>query len=866
MSQYQRLVATPAAAVVGAAARRRRASPSSLSSPSLLPSGRRRSCRKLLLEDRNYHRWCRRPHNQRAAVAPSQAASGFSSPSDSFGHRSSYYSYSPSSSRHRWLSTSSSNAEPSDNSADKKEEDAATAKDEEKDEGEKLLEDKSEKPELLEFQAETRQLLDIVTHSLYTDRDVFLRELVSNASDSLEKLRHLRAAGSSAKATVQPDLPLEIRIDLDEVASTITITDTGIGMTRKDMVDNLGTIARSGSKRFIESLRESSSGGKDPLASSGGVAADTAAAQGIIGQFGVGFYSAFLVGETVEVRSRSAVAASEGDGEGGEEGEEVTPHVWTSKGEGTFEVSPLSDPDIRQDRGTSIVIHLKSEYWDYCDESRIEKILKRYSNFVNFPIFLNGNRVNTLEAIWSKDPKEVTEEEYSAFYKYVANAVDEPLDVYHFRVDAPLDVKALLFVPSFHSEKYGMGRMDPGVSLYSRKVLIESKSPDILPDWMRFVRGVVDSEDLPLSISREKAQDSALIAKLRRALVRKFIAHLAKMVKDDKDKYVDEFYKEYSFFLKEGICQDYEWQSGLSKLLYFETNKGGSNNLKSLDEYVSSMRPEQKDAIYYLVAPTRDAALQSPYLEAFEKANVEVLLMYTAIDDFVMANLEQYEGRKLISVEKGDIDLSELMADGAGGDKDKEKGDDDDEDETANKLYEAKRELTTAESVYFCEWFRKQVGEDKVASCVVTKRLSTSPAIVTDNESGAMRRIMRLVDTSDGGRGDIPLPKQHVEINPNHAVIVGMYDLIQKEPVLARVLADQVYDNCLVAAGLLDDSRSMLPRLNDILLCVVNGATAAASGGEASSASKDEGTAGKSSGDSDSSSGAKAEKDASASP
>lgn len=487
--------------------------------------------------------------------------------------------------------------------------------------------------------------------------------------------------------------------------------------------------------------------------------------------------------------------------------------MWTSEGTGIFEVQDLPE-GIRQERGTKIILHLKEEHWDLMDEGQITNILKKYSNFVNFPIFLNGNRVNMQQAIWARDPKEVDEDEYFDFYKYVANAIDDPLDTYHFRVDAPLDVKALLFIPSFHSEKYGMGRMERGVSLYSRKVLIESKSNDILPDWLRFVRGVVDSEDLPLSISREKPQDSALIAKLRRALTRKYIAHLTKMVKDDRSKYIDEFYKEYAFFLKEGICQDYEWQAPLSKLLYFPTSKSIESEVRSLDEYIASMRPEQKD-IYYLVAPTKDAAVHSPYLEAFEKAGVEVLFLYTAIDDFVMANLEQYEGRKLVSVEKSDIDLSAFMDDNEATDSDKGKD---------SNLYSSSRELNPAECLEFCEWFRKELGEKKIASCTITKRLTNTPAIVTDNESGAMRRMMRLVDTSDGNRDGMPLPKQHVEINPKHAVIVGIYDLTKTEPILARVLAEQVFDNSLVAAGLMDDSRSMLPRLNDILLCVVNGA------------------------------------------
>jgi HSP90 family molecular chaperone len=587
---------------------------------------------------------------------------------------------------------------------------------------------------------------------------------------------------------------------LDEVTSTITVQDTGVGMTKEDMISHLGTIARSGSKRFLQELQQQQ-------------LQQESAAASIIGKFGVGFYSAFMVGKKVEVRSNPAILPKDGE-------VAATPKVWTSDGSGSYEITDLP-ADVRQDRGTSVIIHLADDYWDYVDENRIEKILKRYSNFVNFPIYLNGKRVNTIQAIWSQDPKTVNEQEYTDFYKYIANAIDDPLDVYHFRADAPIDIKALFFVPSFHSEKYGMSRMEPGVSLYSRKVLIEANSPDILPDWMRFIKGVLDSEDLPLAISREKAQDSALIAKLRRTLVRKFIAHLTKMAKDDPSKFLDEFYSEYAFFLKEGICQDYEFQGPLSKLLRFETsrnNEPGSNLMVSLDEYISRMRPEQKD-IYYLVAPTRDAALNSPYLEAFEKAGVEVLFLFTAVDDFVMANLEQYESRKLVSVEKGDIDLSELTK-GKKDAKDDTKDDDDDDN-----LYEANRPLSSADCLEFCEWFRKELGTDKVASCTVTDRLTSSPAIVTDNESGAMRRMMRLIDTSEGNRDGIPLPPQHVEINPKHAVIVGIHDTVKREPVLARVLAEQVYDNCLVAAGLLDDSRSMLPRLNDILLCVVKGAT-----------------------------------------
>lgn len=364
-----------------------------------------------------------------------------------------------------------------------------------------------------------------------------------------------------------------------------------------------------------------------------------------------------------------------------------------------------------------------------------------------------------------------------------------------------------------------MGRMDPGVSLYSRKVLIEAKSPDILPDWLRFIKGVVDSEDLPLSISREKPQDTALVAKMKRALTRKVVSHLSNMMKKDTDKYKEEFYKEYSFFLKEGICQDFENQSALSKLLYFETNKGLDGEMTSLEEYVSRCPPEQKD-IYYLFAPSRELALQSPYMEAFGEDGREVIFIYTAIDDFVMANLKAFEGRDLVSADRSGVGASE-----SGG-----KSSDENKDGEGAKTEEGKDGddgssspgLSTKEADEFCTWFKSTL-DAKVSTCRTTSRLSSSPAVVTDAESGALRRMMRMVETSEGGTstGGMPLPKQTVEINPRHEIVVGIDRIRERDPVLARVLAEQVFDNCLVAAGLLDDGRSMLPRLNDLLLCVV---------------------------------------------
>eukprot|EP00573_Skeletonema_grethae_P000576 CAMPEP_0201690396 /NCGR_PEP_ID=MMETSP0578-20130828/3839_1 /ASSEMBLY_ACC=CAM_ASM_000663 /TAXON_ID=267565 /ORGANISM="Skeletonema grethea, Strain CCMP 1804" /LENGTH=745 /DNA_ID=CAMNT_0048175371 /DNA_START=1 /DNA_END=2238 /DNA_ORIENTATION=+ len=651
--------------------------------------------------------------------------------------------------------------------------------------------------EEMEFQAETRQLLDIVTHSLYTDKEVFLRELVSNASDALEKLRHIQATGTISGSGDQESIPLEIRITTDEAANTLTITDTGIGMTKEEMVSNLGTIARSGSKAFVHEMNLKAQGADtndiDPFG------------EGIIGRFGVGFYSGFMVSDKVDVRSKSAGKVSDNETQITETDD--GPIVWESTGTGKYSISDLSE-DIRQDRGTSVVLHLKPELSQYSNESTIETILKKYSNFVGFPIFLNGTRVNTIDAIWLQDPKTVDEDKHSAFYKYVSHMHDEPLSTIHFRMDAPLDIKALFYIPSFHQEKYGMGRMEPGVSLYSRKILIEAKSPDILPDWCRFVKGVVDSEDLPLSISREKPQDTALVGKMRKALTRKLISHLSRMMKKEPEKYKDEFYKEYNFFLKEGICQDFESQQQLSKLLYFETSKGMAGELVSLDEYVSKCPPEQND-IYYLFAPSRELALQSPYMETFLKSKREVIFIYSAIDDFVMANLKQFEGRNLLSADRSELGLKD--------DDDADKEDKDGSDDSG-----ATKGLTPSEATEFCAWFQTTLAS-KVSKCKTTNRLSSSPAVITDNESGALRRMMRMVETSEGGTSSnsMPLPKQTVEINPKHEIIVGIHHLKEKDPMLAEVLAEQVVDNCLVAAGLLDDGRTMLPRLNDLMLCIV---------------------------------------------
>ena len=370
-----------------------------------------------------------------------------------------------------------------------------------------------------QFQAEVQRVLDIVINSLYTDKEIFVRELVSNASDALEKLRHTQI---TEKEIHDDNLSLEINLTTDDKAGTLTIQDFGIGMNREELVENLGTIAHSGSKKFLEAMKEGD-----------------AAKDNLIGQFGVGFYSTFMAAEKVQVYTHSWDPAESG-------------LVWESEGAGSYTIEEAEG----QRRGTKIVVHLKEECKEFATEERIKHIIKQYSNFVQFPININGERVNTVEAIWLRNKSEISEEEYTDFYKFQANAYDEPLLRMHFNADAPISINSLLFVPKENTEKFGFGKMDPSVALHCRKVLIDAEPKGLLPDWLRFLKGVVDSADLPLNISRESMQDSALVQKLNTLITKRFIKLLQDTAKKKPDTY-DSFWETFGLFIKEGIHLDF---------------------------------------------------------------------------------------------------------------------------------------------------------------------------------------------------------------------------------------------------------------------------------------------------------------------
>jgi molecular chaperone HtpG len=605
-------------------------------------------------------------------------------------------------------------------------------------------------PQKFEFQAEIKQLLDIVIHSLYTEKEIFVRELVSNASDALEKLRHTQI---TEKEIFDDKAEPEISLTTDDKAKTLTIQDYGIGMTRDELVKNLGTIAHSGSKQFLKALGEN--GAKN---------------SNLIGQFGVGFYSAFMVAKSVKVYSKSWRTSEPG-------------HVWSSDGSGSYEVEEVAD--LR--RGSKIVIELKDDCGDYSADWKIKEILERYSAFVSFPIKLNDKHINTVQALWLRSKNEIKDEEYTEFYKFQAHAHDEPRLRLHFSADAPLAINALLFVPKDNTEKFGMSRLEASVSLYCRKVLIDAKPKDLLPEWLRFMKGVIDSEDLPLNISRETMQDRSLIEKLNKVVTKRFIKFLSEEAEARPDTF-NEFYTEFGIFLKEGAAMDYTHKEQLTKLLRFESSLTDKGKTTSLADYVTRMGAEQKE-IYYLVGPNRAALESGPYLEGFKARNLEVVFCYEAVDEYVMSNVREFDGKKLTAADHADVKLSDLP-------------------KPEGALSEDDTKKLTA-------WLKETLGA-RVEEVKASDRLVDSPALAVNADkfmSPQMRRMMKAMK-KDGA--DEPV-KVTLEINPRSVVMKRLFETHATSPDKAKLVAEQILDNSLISAGLLDDATPMVARLYKLL-------------------------------------------------
>ena len=598
------------------------------------------------------------------------------------------------------------------------------------------------------FQAEVRQLLDIVIHSLYTDREIFTRELVSNASDALEKLKLIQLTESGV---YEPEQALQIEITTDEENRQLVITDRGIGMTREELVQNLGTIAHSGTKAFLKNMQEKGTQNG-----------------GMIGQFGVGFYSVFMVADRVDVYTHSWR-------------EDAPSLKWSSDGQEGYEIEEVES----QSRGARMVIHLKEEHAEYAKEARIKELLNKYSNFVAFPILLNGERVNQVEALWLKAKTDVTEQEYEDFYRFTAKAWDKPRFTMHFTADAPLDIHALLFLPEENQERFGFGPVQAGVALYCKRVLIDPQPEGLLPEWLRFVRGVIDSADLPLNISRESMQDSALVKKLGQVVTNRLLKFLEKKAVDDVEAY-RAFYQGFSRFLKEGIVSSHEHRESLAGLLRFESSMTEGDALISFDDYIARMKDGQSE-IYYLAGTSRSVMESGPYLEAFKARGLEVAYFTEGVDEFVFESLGTVREKKLVRADQSDIELEETAMEGEA--------------------------LAAADVEALQTWWQEAMSE-QLKEVKTGKRLVGSPVVALvpeDAPNPQMRAMMKAMGQ------EVPAVKPVLEINPRHALVKKLSALRSERPEIATLVAQQLVDQALLSAGLVEHPQELATRMNEIL-------------------------------------------------
>ncbi len=613
--------------------------------------------------------------------------------------------------------------------------------------------------ETFAFKAEIKQLLDILVHSLYTEREIFLRELISNASDALSRAQFEQLTNHNV---LDPDAQLAIRVTPDDAAGTLTISDSGIGMNEQELVENLGVIAHSGAKAFIEAMKQSGN--------------NAAAVQDVIGQFGVGFYSLFMVADKVRVVSRSH---RPGD----------TAHAWESDGGETYSVEPAE----RDARGTDIILHLKDDAKEFLHEWKLKDIIRKHSDYIAFPIYVGTDEepTNKQQAIWRRDPKEVTEDEYSDFYKMFTLDFEPPLHHIHMRADVPLQFYALLYIPASAEQNMFSLRKQPGLKLYARKVLIQEYSKDLLPEYLQFVQGVVDSEDLPLSVSRETAQANRVMVNLKKTLTGKVLSELKRLAKNKPEEYL-KIYNAFGAYLKQGLVASPEDREDLENLLYFSsTHDDDPDKLVTLADYVGRMANNQTD-IYYILGDDYHSARRSPHLDAFRQRGIEVLYFTQPVDPFLLMGLSAYQGHTLRGVDEADIDLSDI-------------GELQDSDTPQQEALQEQDFGTLRQR------FESVLGE-RVAGVRESQTLTGSPArLVSDDKTPGrnMFRINRLLDK------DYELPVKTLELNPRHPLMHNLSTMMaaQAENPLINVVVEQVFENALLQDGIHPDPAAIVPRL-----------------------------------------------------
>lgn len=638
--------------------------------------------------------------------------------------------------------------------------------------------------EAMEYRTEVKQLLDILAHSLYTDREIFLRELISNSSDALNRIQFEMLTNQDV---VDPDKELAVHITVDEDAKTLLIADTGIGMNHDELIENLGTIAHSGAKSFLANAKENGQ----------------ASLEEIIGQFGVGFYSVFMVADEVTVTSRSYRNEEQG-------------WAWQSKGDSQFTITPTD----KADRGTAILVKLKDDASEFASTWRIEQIIKKHSDYVSFPIYVGkvpkpvepteteGEEATPAEeptveepkvanqqtALWRQSASKVTEDEYKDFYQQLTYDMEAPLLNIHLVADAPVNVRSILFVPSKRERSMFM-QNEFGLRLYSRKILIQQRNKDLLPEYLRFMEGVVDSEDLPLNVSREMVQSNPVLRQLQKALTNRLFRDLKNLAENDTDKYRT-FWLEFGPFLKEGIASDPSSHESLVDLLRFQSSKSGEEWV-SLKEVKERMGVDQK-ALYYVLGEDLKAVARSPHLDYFRANDIEVLYLVDPIDGFMTSMLREYDGTSLQNVDDAGLDLPES-------EKDKEE--------------EEKNSVPEDDFGKLVERFKTVLG-DQVTDVRESKQLVDSPCrLVTPQDSfdRDLQRIRRLTEQ------DYSVPKKILELNRRHPIVVNLAQLMTKNDSdqIVDAAAGQLFANALLLEGISPNPADMVERVQALMEAAV---------------------------------------------
>jgi len=605
------------------------------------------------------------------------------------------------------------------------------------------------------FKAETKQLLNILIHSLYKDREVFLRELLSNASDALNRLRFEMVTNQNV---LDPAVELAIHIKADKEARMLTIQDTGIGMTNEEIIENLGTIAQSGARKFLEATKEK----------------NTDLTQ-VIGQFGVGFYSVFMVAEWVRVTSRSYRP-------------EAKPVTWYATGEENYEVRPAD----MSERGTKVEIKLKEDATEFAEEYRLKNIIHKHSEYIGFPIYLGEEKqpVNKQTSIWRMSKQAVTAEQYKDFYKQLTLDFEDPLLHTHIVTDAPVQLYALLYVPTKSDRGIFALRKDDGLKLYSRNILIDEYNKDLLPEHLRFVQGVVDSEDLPLNVSRETVQATGLMARLKKVITGQIMKELESLAKNDAEKY-QMFWREFGVYLKQGVATNSAEGESIYPLLRFKTNLH-PEAWSSLSDYVQRMKPDQKE-IFFIVGDDPKSVLRSPHLDYFQQQGTEVLLLTEPIDSFMLMGLRKYKDYELKNVVQAEI-----------GEQPKET--------------EQQEQIPQDDFGKLVERFKQVLGE-RVMDVRASNRLSQSVARLVDAE-GALNPELQRVYKYLGKEYEVP--KQVLELNPSHVILKKLLAL-DSSSELGTLIVEQIYDSALLVEGLHPDPSSMAPRVQQIIEAALDG-------------------------------------------